>query len=166
MLLIDGNLLAHRAFHKMDFLKNSKDVPTGMEFGFLRVLESLVKKYPDEEVIICFDTKTNKKREACERYKANRKPGDGQFHKRLDKLKEFVQMFWTCAWQDGEEADDVMYTLAQVAKEHETVYIYSNDNDLLQCINDTTFVIKSHESQLHIWDKEKVCERFRSEKDP
>ena len=158
MILIDGNMLAHRAYHKMDFLENSKGEHTGMEFGFLRTMESLQRKFPDDKIIICFDTKRNFKREKSARYKANRTGTDSSFYKRMKVLQSFLLNFWDLAWQEGEEADDVMYSLA--AKADEVVYLYSNDNDLLQCVGDSIFVIKSHESQLFVWDVDRVEEKF------
>lgn len=159
MILIDGNMLAHRAFHKMDFLKNSKGVHTGMEFGFLRSIESLKRKFPEHKIIICFDTKNNRKRDACARYKANRSKMKDTFYQRLRELQKFLSNFWDLAWQDGEEADDVMYTLAQ-KRGKKVTYLYSNDNDLLQCVTDKIFVLKSHESTLYIWDEDKVEEKY------
>lgn len=161
MILIDGNMLAHRAFHKMDFLENSKGVHTGMEFGFLRSVESLKRKFPEHQIIICFDTKNNRKRKACSRYKANRPKMKDSFYQRLSQLQKFLSNFWNLAMMDGEEADDVMFTLAQefVAND-QVIYLYSNDNDLLQCVTDKIFVLKSHESTLYVWDAYKVEEKF------
>lgn len=161
MILIDGNMLAHRAFHKMDFLKNSKGVHTGLEYGFLRSLEMLVRKFEEHQIIICFDTKENRKRTEGGRYKANRSKMKSSFYDRLDELQKFLRNFWTLAWQLGEEADDVMYTLAQSMNQDELpTYLYSNDNDLLQCVTDKIFVLKSHDSALFTWDADKVEEKY------
>lgn len=158
MILIDGNMLAHRAFHKMDFLKNSKGISTGMEFGFLRSVESLARIYKGNKIVICFDTKTNRKRVEGGRYKANRSSMGGEFYDRLTELQKFLRNFWPIAMKEGEEADDVMYTLA--LKGENITYLYSNDNDLLQCVTDKIFVLKSHESELYLWDKTKVEEKY------
>jgi hypothetical protein len=142
----------------MDFLENSAGVKTGMEFGFLRTIEMLKKKFSTDKIIICFDTAKNKKKDTSARYKANRTGVDKSFYKRLDDLQQFLLNFWDLACQEGEEADDVMYSIA--AKAEEVVYLYSNDNDLLQCVGDSIFVLKSHESQLFVWDVDRVEEKF------
>jgi hypothetical protein len=129
-----------------------------MEFGFLRSVESLQRNYPDQKIIICFDTSHNKKREMCKEYKADRKPGTGDFYVRIEELKKFLNCFWDLAWQYGEEADDVMYSIS--CKAEEVVYLLSNDNDLLQCIGDSVFVLKSHESSLYTWDAVSVKEKY------
>ena len=53
MLLVDLSIIMHRSFHAMDFLKTSTGVPSGMEYGTLRTLYALSKKYKD--LIICLD---------------------------------------------------------------------------------------------------------------
>jgi hypothetical protein len=49
MILVDGMMLVRRCEAKMDFLTNSDGLPTGMEFGFLRTLESIQKKLGDQK---------------------------------------------------------------------------------------------------------------------
>ena len=164
MIIVDGNMLAHRAFHKLDFLKNLAGVHTGMEYGFLRSLESLVHKYPEHRIIICFDTAKNRKRKEGGRYKANRSTMKSAFYERLGELQKFLLNFWDLAWQEGEEADDVMYSLAKSCYDtgqlEGEIYLYSNDNDLLQCVTDKIFVLKSHESALYVWDADKVEDKY------
>jgi hypothetical protein len=116
--------------------------------------------------VICFDTKNNKKRDSSKRYKANRS-GDveakGNFYARLTVLQEFLNNFWDLAWEDGEEADDVIHTLAlESSANGKEVLIYSNDNDLLQCVDDKAKikVLKSHESSLYVYDEAKVQEKY------
>ena len=160
MILIDGNLLAHRAFHKLDFMKNKAGDHTGMEYGFLRSVEYLEKTFPDHKIVICFDTKYNKKKEGSKRYKATRSKMTDTFYNRLTVLQSFLRQFWDQAWCAGEEADDVLYTLAK--KQYGEVIIYSNDNDLLQCVDDEAniTVLKSHESNLYRYDEEKVQDKY------
>jgi hypothetical protein len=164
MILVDGNLLAHRAYHKLDeMLSNDAGTPTGMEYGFLRSLEYLEKTFPDDQIVLVFDTKRNFKRERCARYKAGRSKMESTFHTRLEVLVEFCHNWWDTAWEDGIEADDILYTLASDgANGEEDMIIYSNDNDLLQCVDDKKkiSVLKSHGSQLFKYDEEKVEEKF------
>ena len=164
MIIIDGNMLAHRAFHKLDFLANKDGVHTGMEYGFLRSVEMLVRKFPEHEIIICFDTANNRKKTEGGRYKVNRSKMKDTFYQRLTELQKFLNNYWDLAWQDGEEADDVMYTLGstyhKISGDLTPVYLYSNDNDLLQCVTDKVFVLKSHESSLYMWDADKIEDKY------
>lgn len=158
MIIIDGNMLAHRAFHKLDFLSNSAGTHTGMEYGFLRSVESLERKFPTEKIVICFDTKENNKRTEGGRYKANRSKMTSTFYERLSVLQSFVNCFWDISYLLGVEADEIMYSIA--LKQKENVYLYTNDNDLLQCVGDNISVLKSHESSLYVWDEDKVREKY------
>jgi DNA polymerase-1 len=162
VILVDGNLLVHRAYHKMDFLKNKLDEHTGMEFATLRSLEYIQGKYPEHKIVICFDTRKNNKRDKCARYKSERSLMSAKFYERLSKLQLFLRQFWDLAWCEGEEADDVIYTLARRNVGKESTIIYSNDNDLLQCVNDEDeiTVLKSHESNLYRYDEAKVQEKY------
>lgn len=161
MLLIDGNLLAHRAFHKMDSLLSYGGSLTGMEFGFIRSLESLQVKYPGHKIILCFDTSCNKKKEKYPRYKSSRKaPKEGNFYPRLTALRIFLNNFWDVVTSDGYEADEIMFSLSRTMADTKGIYIYSNDNDLLQCVNEAVTVIKSHESNLYEWGPDKVLEKY------
>jgi DNA polymerase-1 len=144
----------------MDFLTNSDGLPTGMEFGFLRTLESIQKKLGDREIVVCWDSKRNFKKEKYESYKANRPKKSGEFYGRLDAFKKFVSCVYPVCEHDGYEADDIMGSIASMEAEFEDIYIYSNDKDLLQCVGDGVCMITSHESQLWRWDAEDVVEEF------
>lgn len=162
MLFIDASMLAHRTFAKMDFLKNSKGTRTGMEFGFLRSIESLEKKFPDQAICVCWDyALAGVRKVVCSHYKANRTPKPKSFYRRLATLRRLVNVFWFSSDEPGREADDVMYALSR--KVQGPHYIYTNDDDLLQAVDDRRgiLVLKSWKSQLFEWDEQKVLEKYR-----
>jgi len=156
MIIVDSMMLIRRCHAKMDFLKNKDGVPTGLEFGSLRTLEMLEKKFPDHPLMLCFDSVENLKKDG--QYKANRKPLDDSFYKRLNKFKTFLKQIWPTCEKRGYEADDLMHSISQVAIGPH--YIYTNDHDLLQSVNDKVQVLKSFKSQLYFWDSAKVLEKY------
>ena len=160
MILVDGMMLARRCEAKMDFLKNKSGTPTGMEFGFLRTLESIQKKLGDDEVVVCWDSKVNYKKKKYETYKANRTKKPPEFYNRLDEFQRFIQCTYPSCQQTGYEADDIMGAIAGDEQEFGLVYLYTNDKDLLQVVADDICMITSHESQLWRWDVEDVMEEF------
>ncbi len=161
MLLIDGMMLVRRCHAKMDFLKNSKGQSTGLEYGFLRSIQSLQKKMPTHTVVICFDPKTSPKRnpnEGC--YKANRTPMPAEFYERVDVFKRFLKSFYPIVEHPDNEADDL---LAVLSRDYDGPhYIYTNDDDLLQCIDEQrqVFVLKSFGSKLFEWNTMKVLKKY------
>jgi hypothetical protein len=158
-LLIDGMLLAHRCLAKMDFLKTQSGIPTGLEFGFLRTLQSLQTKLAVATVILCWEGRQNFRKELSTSYKANRSSTSPT--RRIESFKHAVHQWYPCAYEDDLEADDIIASLAVKLSANDKVYIYSNDKDLVQAIyNDNVTLIKSHESQLFFWTYNKVFEKF------
>lgn len=145
----------------MDFLKNSKGQSTGLEFGFLRSIQSLQKKMPGHDVVICFDPRVSpKKSPHLEGYKGNRKPMPSEFYDRVDAFKKFLKSFYPIVEYKRAEADALLALLSRdYPGPH---YIYTNDDDLLQCISTVrqVFVLKSFESKLFVWDEAKVLEKY------
>jgi DNA polymerase-1 len=152
-------MVFHRAFSKLDFLANSAGVHTGMEFGTFKILESLAGKFPTHEIVLAFDRGTSRRKTIDPNYKGNRSPRSDDFYQRSNKLQEILSQIYKTASKDGEEADEVIHSLAAQRTE---CFIYSNDADLLQSINDERKiqVVKSFESQLYYWDESKVREKY------
>jgi len=160
MLIIDVSMLVRRAFAKMDFLKNSTGVPTGMEFGTMRSLEMLHKKFPEQEIVLCYDSPKNFKRNASKTYKANRSSPGKEFYKRLNEFKEFLGCLYPSVEKEGYEADDLMHSIAvTIPGPH---LLYTNDHDLLQAVSTKRNVVqlKSFHSKLFVWDENKIWEEY------
>ena len=167
----------------MDDLQNSKGQPTGIEYGFLRIMEMLEREYDGAELIVCWDcpTATDKRRKIAPYYKESRRkkraeaeaeeqrelraiPGrDGRTF--YDRVRELRESMLSCRWQwcevKGLEADDLMHTLAKTNPDGVS-YIYTNDRDLLQSVvDDTIIMVKSRHSKRWEWNEEKIWKEFR-----
>lgn len=168
MLLIDGNMLAHRCYHGMPDLSASDGTPTGMEYGFLRLLENLERRFEGARLVICWDAPNakSKRQRIADYYKAQRKSSAdrSRLYGRLSLLKEQVLRYqWARCESDGLEADDLLYTLAadRRVEPGTQVLIYTNDKDLLQCVSgESIVVLRSHEHRTWIWDEAKVWEEY------
>ena len=154
-------MVIHRAFHKLDFLTTSSGIPTGMEFGTFRILESLQKKLSGE-IILVYDCPlaASELRKINPEYKSTRGQRSPEFYSRIEKLQNALNMVWTHSLVKGKEADSVLYNLSRELKGPH--FIYSNDDDLLQAIDDSlgVQVVKSHESTLYYWDEVKVMDKY------
>lgn len=159
MLLIDTMMAVRRCYAKMDFLKNSAGRPTGMEFGTLRILETLQKRYPDQRIVLCLDSTQSWRRDRCLTYKANRtRVLSADYHSRLGDLMKFLRSTYCHSGKDGYEADDIMMSLSRTNDGPH--YLYTNDHDLLQAITENVRVVRSFKSQLFVWDEEKVMKEY------
>jgi len=160
MLLIDSPMLMYRCYAKMDFLKTTTGIKTGLEYGTLRALESLQKKYPDQKIVLCFDSPKNFRKDKNPHYKANREPWNEDRKNRYTVYKRFLSELYPTCEIHGYEADDVMYSLSkQYAGPH---FIYTNDLDLTAAVDDKrqVVVLRSWKSKLFPWDEAKVMERY------
>jgi len=162
MLLIDASMVFHRCFHKLDFLMTSKGVHTGMEFGTFRIIESLQKKFPKQDIILVFDEGYERRKAIDPNYKANRSKKSSEFYLRMSNMKLILSQVYYTASKEGEEADEVIHSLVYRTGLDGPHYIYSNDNDLLQSVSDELKiqVVKSHESKLYFWDEAKIREKY------
>lgn len=74
LLLVDGENLLHRSFHKFANLKASDGKPSGAIFGFLKSLNFLIYRFRPTHVVITFDNGHSSFRmELNPNYKSSRK---------------------------------------------------------------------------------------------
>jgi 5'-3' exonuclease len=160
MILVDFDMLAHRCFNAMDDVLSVDGKSTGMEFGVMRGLKSLGKRISRQphKIVLCLEGGVGKKSSKPSWYKANRKPAPPSFYERKEILLNNLKQVYHWAIASGHEADQVMYTLSMLKGWH---FIYTNDSDLYQAIDETTIVVRSFESQLFYWDKDKLFEKFK-----
>lgn len=150
MVLVDAFWLMYRSRYALDFLHNNEGRPTGMEYGFLKCCEALVRDV-HPRLVLCWEGGSWRKN-VDENYKANR--SGGIEHDRITDFKQFVNRIYPHAEKAGLEADDVMASLA------DHCYIFTNDKDMLQLVNDHVLVIKSHKDKKFPWDEERVMEKY------
>lgn len=164
MLIIDAMMLMRRCHAKMDFLKTNAGVQTGLEYGTLRTIESLQTHYPGQRVVLCYESPdgTSWRKTQCPEYKKHRNEHrpDTSFFVRAKTFRRFAESFYWSADAVGWEADDVMYVLSKTSTGPH--FIYTNDDDLLQCIDDerSVVVVKSFQSKLYEWDATKVVDKY------
>jgi 5'-3' exonuclease len=151
MILVDAFWLLHKSRHTLDFLKNTKGRKTGMEYGFLKQCEGLEQEFGD--LVLCWEGKSFRKK-LYPPYKANRKESIDKG--RVAEFKEFCKQVYKWAEHPELEADDVMASLCGNGK----TIIYSNDKDMLQCIDATTFVLKSYKEKKFPWDADEVEHKY------
>ncbi|RYC74622.1 DNA polymerase I [Candidatus Nanosyncoccus alces] len=151
LVLIDGKSVFYRGYYAMGPLSLSDGTPTGGIYGFAAIAMEIVKKLNPTKVIVAWDSKTSvsRRRAIYPEYKAGRtKPGD-DFYAQIPLLEELISnLGWTFVEIDDYEADDIIGTLSRQADEtldssgkceYET-YIISSDLDMLQIVDDNTYM--------------------------
>jgi len=145
LAVIDGKSVFYRGYYAMPNLALADGTPTGGVFGFTSIAIEIIKKIEPDYVAIAWDIKGTsiaKRSEIFADYKAGRSKPPEDFYAQLPILRDVLQAFdWPLYELDQYEADDIMGTFAQEAKEQgvETCLI-TGDYDMLQLIDDTTNV--------------------------
>lgn len=139
-LLIDGNNLCHRAYHKFKQMRSSEGKQSGVAFGFLYILRSLINLHSATDVVVVFDGGRHPKRlELLPNYKDRKKKEDfdiKSFISQKEDVKKFLKYF-CIKYVDvkGTEADDIIWLIARKVKKENPVVIVSTDKDFNQLIS-------------------------------
>ena len=162
LFLIDGNSFCYRAFFAIKYLSNSKGQPTNAVYGFVTMLQKIIKDYGPDMLAVAFDLKAPTFRhKKFEEYKIHRKPMPDELVGQMPIIKKVLAAYNIPIYEmEGYEADDVLATIAvKAAKKGIKTYIVTGDKDALQLVSDDIKVIITHKDNL-IYDEQKVKERF------
>ncbi|MGB9905519.1 MAG: 5'-3' exonuclease, partial [Desulfotomaculales bacterium] len=165
LLVIDGNSLAHRAFHAIPLLSTTGGVITNAVYGFTNMLLKVLAEYPAELVAVCFDKgKITFRHGDYEGYKAHRKATPDELRTQFPLIKELLAaMRIPVLEREGYEADDLIGTLTfQAERAKIKSIILTGDQDALQLVSPLTRVLLTRKgiTELEEYTEEKVAERF------
>ena len=164
--IIDGNSLINRAYYAMRNPMITKDgIFTQGIFGFLNMLDKIMRDYEPGYIAIAFDMKapTFRHKEYGE-YKAGRKKMPPELAMQIPLLKDVLRAMNIKQLElEGFEADDIIGTVAKRAEEAGLEpYIITGDKDELQLATDVTKVIITRKgvSEFDIYDKAAMIEKY------
>src|SRR3954469_3923114 len=161
LLLVDGSSYLYRAFHALPELRNAKGEPTGAIYGVLNMLRKLAADYKAQARACVFDAKGKTFRDDLyPAYKATRTAMPDDLSRQIEPLLEAVEaMGWPVLCVDGVEADDVIATLAEQAKNGGwSTVISTGDKDLTQLVDARTLWINTMSNEK--LDIEGVTKKF------
>ena len=144
LLVIDGNSIANRAFFGIKLLTTKDGRYTNAIFGFLNILNSLLRECEPDEVAVAFDLKAPTFRHKMyEGYKATRHGMPEELAQQMPVLKEILSdLGYRIVTAEGWEADDILGTLAAAcAARQDDCFLATGDRDSLQLVSDTTTVL-------------------------
>jgi len=145
-LLIDGNPICHRAYHVFN-LSTADKVPTGVLFGSISILKSLLESLDYDDVVICWDKGKRLRRELYPAYKHKvfTPPAEGEepyfrpeeFFPQVELLQDFLHDVGAKQFMiEGVEADDLLGIISQDLRDMgHTVMIATIDSDMQQLID-------------------------------
>jgi len=147
LFLLDAYALIFRAYYA--FIRNpritSKGFNTSAIFGFVNVLEEIMRSQKPTHIAVVFDPHGGTFRsEKFPFYKANRDETPEDIKASDPWIKDIIRAYNIPILEaDGFEADDVIGTLSKVAAEQGfTVYMMTPDKDYAQLVGDNVFIYK------------------------
>ena len=139
LYIIDGSSYIFRAYFGIrQFLSTSKGFPTNALYGFINMLQKVVKDEKPDYLCVAFDSKEKTFRhDIYPDYKANRDAPPEDLAKQFPYFEPLVDAFNISSIRiPGYEADDIIGTLAlNGSKAGFRVVIVSGDKDMMQLVS-------------------------------
>ncbi|MDO5047940.1 MAG: DNA polymerase I [Anaerococcus sp.] len=165
VMLIDGSSLIFRAFFALPKLTNNDGVMTNGVYGFLTMYKNAFDKYKPDYILVAFDRSSKTFRhDQFKDYKATRDKMPSELSYQFGILKDILDsMNVKYTDLDGFEADDIVGTYAEKAKEagYSSILI-TGDRDYLQLVDDDVIVslTKKGVSQTKEYTVETIRQEF------
>ncbi len=138
LYLIDGNSLVYRAFFALpESIATSTGFPTNAIFGFASMLVKILTEHGTKPTVVVWDAGSSGRKEVYPQYKGTRSTRPDLLREQWPHFEPLVEAFgYTNTRLDGFEADDVIATLAERAREQSIpVVIVTGDRDAFQLID-------------------------------
>ncbi|MDP8967501.1 MAG: DNA polymerase I, partial [Actinomycetota bacterium] len=167
LYLIDGNSLVYRAFFALpESIATSTGFPTNAIFGFASMLVKILTEHGTKPTVVVWDAGSSGRREVYTEYKAGRSTRPDLLMEQWPHFEPLVEAFgYTNTRLEGFEADDVIATLAERAREQSIpVVIVTGDRDAFQLIDPDGLVTVMATSRgitdTKLYDHAAVIERY------
>ena len=165
LMLLDTYGLVYRAFFALPELTTTRGMRIEAAYGFTMMLNKLIADEKPTHVIAAFDKGLPAARVALyPGYKAQRSETPDELREQFTLVRRILGTFAIPIVEiDGEEADDVIATLARIAEsQRQDALVVTGDLDLLQIVDAHTTVLTTRRgiSELGRYDEAAVRERF------
>lgn len=163
LYLIDATAFCYRAFYALPKFSTSFGQPTNAIYGFINILNKILKERKPDYLAICFDVSRDTFRQKkFTEYKIHRPPMPDGLSGQIPLIKKIIKAYGILIIEkEGFEADDIIATVATKAKKKGlSITIISSDKDILQLVDDNTVVFSPYKDEGIIYDQKKIIERF------
>lgn len=150
LLMIDGMAVVYRAFHAIRSLTTRDGRPTNALYGFIRMTQQLRRHWDPTHEVVVFDGGLPEERLLLlPSYKAQREEMPDALRAQLEPINEYLAASRIASlYMEGEEADDLMATLAvQSAAADVDVLMATSDKDLFQLVGDRVCIVPPAKSE-------------------
>ncbi len=157
LLLVDGNLLLFKSFFATLYSQNklitSENIDTTATNTFILSLIKIFEMYKPSHCFIAFDAgKKTKRHEIYEQYKAGRAKVPVEIFEQKDIIIQILNaMNIKHMDMEGYEGDDLIASIATKFSNNNEVLVWSDDQDLLQLIdNNVSIIVKDSKTKKFI----------------
>ncbi|MCA9770324.1 DNA polymerase I [Candidatus Dependentiae bacterium] len=143
VFLIDGSSFLYRAYYGVRPLHTPEGIPVQAVYSFCRMIKKLIDTFRPEYLAIVWDSKGKTTRhDMYEDYKATRQPAPSDIFDQKKYIVKFANLIGiTQIAQDGIEADDIIYSIAQECKKvGNTIVMITSDKDMAQALDSKTIM--------------------------
>lgn len=168
LLLVDASNLLFRSYYATAYTGNLMQTKEGKYtngvYGFVRAMRTLIDR-DFTHIIVALDSigKTHR-HQVYEAYKGTRDDTPQELIEQFDYMERYLNAAGIYAYRkESYEADDVIgYAVKHFKQEFDEVVIYSNDQDLMQLIDDHVFqmISKKGLSEIEMVGLEELNERL------
>ncbi|MDP6477756.1 MAG: 5'-3' exonuclease H3TH domain-containing protein, partial [Nitrospinaceae bacterium] len=160
--LIDGSSYIFRAFFGIrQLLSTAKGFPTNALYGFINMLQKVVREEKPDYLVVAFDSPEKTFRhELYPEYKANRDAPPEELAQQFSFFEPLVAAYGISSIRcPGFEADDIIGTLARKGEMAGLeVSIVSGDKDMMQLISPHVHMLDTMKNKKFV--DEDVVEKF------
>ena len=160
--IIDAVNYLFRSYYGIGPMTNKNGISTSALYGFIRSVNKIKKEFSPKYIIAVFDgpKNTESRKALYSEYKMNRKKAPDDLYPQFELAYNYCRMAGISALCiEGVEADDTMASIATLFKDEKKVFLCTSDKDLMQLVDDNTFVLNAHREN-QIFDSKKVEEKF------
>ena len=162
LLIIDGHAYAYRAFFAIRSLRGGGGGATNAIFGFIKIVEKLLKSLKPEYLAVVWDGGLSAERLVLlPEYKAQRPAMPDDLRVQFDPIIDYLRAMGFCSLcRDGVEADDYIASLARQAERSGlAVVIASADKDFMQLVSPAIGLSNPNDKTNRIWTRVEVREK-------
>ena len=118
LVILDGNSLAHRAFHALPLLSTTTGYFTNAVYGFTTMLHRIIRQEQPDYLAVAFDAgRITFRHEEYKGYKARRKATPDELRPQFPLIKQLLAAMHIPVMElEGYEGDDL---ICKVVKEAE-----------------------------------------------
>ncbi len=163
LFLIDATAFCYRAFYALSGLSTISGQPTNAVYGFLNILNKILKEHKPDYLACCFDISRDTFRlRKFAQYKMQRPAMPDGLSSQIPIIKEIIAAYGIPIFEKkGFEADDIIAELARKgAARKMRVTIVSSDKDIMQLVSSRISVFNPYKDNGVLYDEKKVEEAF------